>query len=573
MALEGAEKEEYNAIQQDLAKLSTKYSNNVLDATKAYKKLVTDASVVDGLPPTALGLAAQQARQEGHADATPESGPWLLTLDFPCYYPVMTHAKDRALREEMYRAYVTRASTGDSDNSGNIERVLALRKRKAELLGFPSYAALSMASKMATLDEAERLLEELRAASWGAAERDLAEVRAFAAENGAPEGDLLWWDVAYWAERLRESRYDLQDEQLRPYFALPAVLDGLFGLVNRLFGVDVVPADGEAPVWHPDVRFFRVVDAATRAPRAAFYLDPYSRPAEKRGGAWMAEVVGRSELLADPSSSGGGGGPRLPVAHMVCNQSPPVDGAPSLMTFREVETLFHEFGHAAQHMLTQVGEGMVAGIRGIEWDAVELPSQWLEGFCYHKATLLSFARHWQTGEPLPDALYERLVAAKNFRSGTMMLRQIHFASVDLELHARYAPAVDAAGNAVASSASSPPSESVFDRDRAVAARTQVMQPFPEDRFLCSFSHIFAGGYSAGYYSYKWAETMSADAFAAFEEAGLDDPDAVKATGARFRDTVLGLGGSVPPAEVFKRFRGRGPSTEALLKQSGLLVKA
>lgn len=572
VALEGAGKEEYNSIQQELAKLSTKFSNNVLDATKAFKKLVTDKAVVEGLPPTALGLAAQQARQEGHEAATPEDGPWLLTLDFPCYYPVMTHAKDRALREEMYRAYVTRASQGESDNAINIERVLALRRRKAELLGFKSYADLSMASKMATLDDAEKLLEELRAASWDAAKRDLEEVKAFAKENGAgSDGDgdeLLWWDVAYWAERLRESRYDLQDEQLRPYFALPAVLDGLFKLVNRLFGVDVVPADGEAPVWHPDVRFFRVVDAATRAPRAAFYLDPYSRPAEKRGGAWMAEVVGRSTLLSDPSTPGA---PRLPVAHMVCNQSPPVDGAPSLMTFREVETLFHEFGHAAQHMLTQVNEGMVAGIRGIEWDAVELPSQWLEGFCYHKATLLSFARHWKTQEPLPDALYERLVAAKNFRSGTMMLRQIHFASVDLELHARYEPAVDAAGNA--KKGGNGAGESVFDRDRAVAARTQVMAPFPEDRFLCSFSHIFAGGYSAGYYSYKWAETMSADAFAAFEEAGLDDEAAVKETGARFRDTVLGLGGSVAPAEVFKRFRGRGPSTEALLKQSGLLVKA
>jgi oligopeptidase A len=297
----------------------------------------------------------------------------------------------------------------------------------------------------------------------------------------------------------------------------------------------------------------------------------------------MAEVVGRSELLAGTDAPPGGA--RLPVAHMVCNQSPPVDGAPSLMTFREVETLFHEFGHAAQHMLTQVGEGMVAGIRGVEWDAVELPSQWLEGFCYHKATLLSFARHWQTGEPLPDALYERLVAAKNFRSGTVMLRQIHFASVDLELHARYEPAEEVeeegkeggAGGAGASAATGAAAaakrETVFDRDRAVAARTQVMAPFPEDRFLCSFSHIFAGGYSAGYYSYKWAETMSADAFAAFEEAGLDDDKAVRETGARFRDTVLGLGGSVPPAEVFKRFRGRGPSTEALLKQSGLLVKA
>ncbi|KAI8465022.1 MAG: hypothetical protein J3K34DRAFT_438374 [Monoraphidium minutum] len=548
VALEGDAKERFNAIQQDLAQLSTKFSNHVLDATKAFKKLITSKDEVDGLPATALALAAQQAKGEGHEAATAEEGPWLFTLDFPSYYPILTHAKNRALREEMYRAYVTRASSGDGDNTPLIDRVLALRQEKAKLLGFESFAHLSMASKMATLENAEQLLEELRSAALPAARRDLEEVRDFAKQQGE-EAELKWWDVAYWAERLREARYELNDEELRPYFALPNVLDGLFKTAKRLFEVDIVPADGEVPVWHPDARFFKVL-SKDGTPRASFYLDPYSRPAEKRGGAWMAEVVGRSSLMAPDGER-----VRLPVAHMVCNQMVPIGDKPSLMTFREVETLFHEFGHAMQHMMTTVEEGLVAGIRGVEWDAVELPSQFMENWCYHRDTLYSFARHYESGEPLPEAMFERLKAAKNFRSGTMTLRQVHFASVDLELHARFTPGQG---------------ESVFDRDRKMAEMTQVMEPFPEDRFLCSFSHIFAGGYSAGYYSYKWAEVLSADAFAAFEEVGLENDAKVEETGRRFRDTVLALGGSVAPEAVFEMFRGRAPSTEALLRHSGLV---
>jgi len=462
----------------------------------------------------------------------------------------MTHAKNRALREEMYRAYISRASSGDIDNTPIIDKVLALRQEKSQLLGFKNYAELSMASKMATLDRADQLMEELRSSSYASAQQDLAEVKEFAASQGFSE-DLLWWDVAFWAERLREDKYDLKDEQLRPYFALPNVLDGLFALAKRLFGVDVVPADNQASVWQQDVRFFQLLQEGK--PKAYFYLDPYSRPEEKRGGAWMAEVVGRSSLLAPPGSS-----VRLPVAHMVCNQSPPLGDQPSLMTFREVETLFHEFGHALQHMLTDVDEGLVAGIRGVEWDAVELPSQFMENWCYDRPTLYSFAKHYETGEPLPEEFYQRLKAAKTFRAGTMMLRQVHFSCIDLELHGRYTPGQG---------------ESVFDRDAAVAKKTQVMPPFPEDRFLCSFSHIFAGGYSAGYFSYKWAEVLSADAFAAFEEVGLEDNDKVMDTGRRFRDTVLALGGSKAPEEVFELFRGRQPSTEPLLRHNGLLPAA
>ena len=357
VALEGADRERFNEIQQELSQLSTKFSNNLLDATKAFKKLVTDREGVEGLPESALALAAQQAVGEGHEGATPENGPWVFTLDLPSYLPVMTHAKNRDLREEMYKANITRASSGEIDNTPIINRILELRAEKAKLLGYSSYAEMSMVSKMATLESAQELLEKLRAASYGAAERDLEEVRAFAAEQGFTD-EMMHWDVMYWSERLKEKKYQITDEELRPYFALPNVLQGLFGLINRLFEVDVEPADGEVPAWHDDVRFFRLKKNGQT--KAYFYLDPYSRPAEKRGGAWMDEVCSQSRLFA-----ANGEDVRLPVAHMVCNQTPPVGDKPSLMTFREVETLFHEAGHALQHMLTEQSEGFVAGIRGV----------------------------------------------------------------------------------------------------------------------------------------------------------------------------------------------------------------
>jgi oligopeptidase A len=326
------------------------------------------------------------------------------------------------------------------------------------------------------------------------------------------------------------------------------VLEGLFGLAERLFGVKIRAADGEAPVWQSDVRFFRVSDEAGE-PLAAFYLDPYSRPAEKRGGAWMDECVGKSRLFRDAA-----GKARLPVAYLICNQTPPVGTKPSLMSFDEVETLFHEFGHGLQHMLTRVEYGLASGIRNVEWDAVELPSQFMENWCYHRETLLGFARHYATNEPLPDALFEKLRAARTYRAGSAMLRQLFFGVVDLELHHRFDPK----GR-----------ESVFDVERRIAQTTTVLPPLPEDRFLCSFGHIFAGGYAAGYYSYKWAEVLSADAFAAFEEAGLENAAELRRVGRRYRDTVLALGGSRPAMEVFKGFRGREPQTEPLLKLYGL----
>ncbi|KAF3439158.1 hypothetical protein FNV43_RR17433 [Rhamnella rubrinervis] len=551
VSLEDAEREHFNKIQQELERLSHKFDENVLDATKKFEKLITDKKEIEGLPATALGLAAQTAVSKGHKDASAENGPWVITLDAPSFISVMQHARNRTLREEVYCAYVTRASSGDLDNTAIIDQTLKLRLEKAKLLGYNNYAEVSMATKMATVAKAEELLEELRSASWDAAVQDVEDLKIFSKKQGALEADdLTHWDINFWSERLRESKFDINEEELRPYFSLPKVMDGLFTLAKMLFGIEIEPADGLAPVWNNDVKFYCIKDSSG-SPIAYFYFDPYSRPSEKRGGAWMDEVVARSRVLSRNGTSA-----RLPVAHMVCNQTPPVGNKPSLMTFREVETVFHEFGHALQHMLTKQDEGLVAGIRGIEWDAVELPSQFMENWCYHRDTLMGLAKHYETGESLPEDIYLKLLAARTFRAGSLSLRQIRFASVDLQLHTKYVPGG---------------SESIYDVDRRVSERTQVIPPLPEDRFLCSFSHIFAGGYAAGYYSYKWAEVLSADAFSAFEDAGLEDIKAVKETGHKFRETILALGGGKAPLEVFVEFRGREPSPEALLRHNGLLA--
>lgn len=553
IGLVGPARERFNAIQILLAEKGTQFSNHVLDSTQAWHLDLTEPADVEGLPPTLRRLTAHAWRNaqdpvpgqdpvpDGAQDAA-EAGPWRLTLDAPCVVPFLQHAKQRHLREQVYRAYVTRASVAPHDNTPLLREILALRQEMAELLGYPDFAHLSLSQKMAALPQtALDLLEDLLAKSRPAAVRDLADIQALAGETA-----LEPWDVAFFAERLRESRFDLRDETLRPYFPLTVALDGLFALANRLFGIRVVPADGETSVWHRDVQFFRVFDENDE-PIAAFYLDPYSRPAQKRGGAWMDECLGRSRILAQPGSH-----VRLPVAYLICNQTPPSGDTPSLMTFAEVETLFHEFGHGLQHMLTRVEDGHASGIRNIEWDAVELPSQFMENWCFHRPTLLGLTRHYQTGEALPQALFDRLVAARTFRAGSDMLRQVLFALTDLQLHA--------GGNA--------DPIAIY---RQVAVRASVLPPIPEDRFLCAFSHIFAGGYAAGYFSYKWAEVLSADAFAAFEEVGLDHPNRIAQTGRRFRETVLAMGGSVHPAKVFRLFRGRDAQTDALLRHNHLLV--
>lgn len=550
VGLQGQKRERFNEIQQELARLSTTFSNHVLDATRAFALTLDRPEDVEGLPPSLLQLAAQAARQAGATTATPEHGPWRITLDYPSFGPFLEHSRRRDLREQLYRAFITRASSGAEDNTPLIGSILRLRQEQARLLGYSSFAELSLASKMAPdVATVERFLEELRQASCTAARQDLEGLQNCARAAGATEAeDLCHWDLAFWAERLREQRYNFNDEELRPYFPLPRVLDGLFTLVQRLFGVQIRSAPGETAVWHEDVRFFRVYDDQDR-PLAAFYLDPYSRPAEKRGGAWMDECVGRSRILAAPGQT-----VRLPAAYLICNQTPPVDGKPALMSFNEVKTLFHEFGHGLHHMLTTVDYGLAAGIHNVEWDAIELPSQFMENWCYHRETLMGMSAHVETGEPLPEELYRKLCAARTYRAGSLMLRQLYFACLDIALHHHFEPQG---------------SETPFEVQQRVAALTTVLPPLAEDRFLCSFGHIFAGGYAAGYYSYKWAEVLSADAFAAFEEAGLDNAAALTATGRRYRNSILALGGSRPPMEVFREFRGREPSTAALLRHSGL----
>ena len=550
VGLEGEAQDAFNAASQELAELATGFGNRVLDATNGWTLRFTDPTEVEGLPESLREQLAQAARDAGDGQATAAEGPWLLGLDMPRFGPFLKYSRRRDLREIAYKAHVSRASGETDGNWPVIERILTLRRQQAQRLGHGSWADVSLASKMAgSVAEVEALLEDLRTAAHPVALLELEALRACAAREGAAEAtDLKPWDVSFWAEVRRQQAFDLDSEALRPWFPLPRVLDGLFGLCDRLFGIRIHPADGEAPVWHPDVRFFRVDDAGSGEPLAAFYLDPYSRPGSKRGGAWMDECLVRSR--------DGAGAPVLPVAYLVCNQSPPVGETPSLMTFEEVETLFHEFGHGLQHMLTTVERPQAAGINNVEWDAVELPSQFMENWCYDHATLMGMARHWQSGEPLPEPEFAKLRAARTFMGGAATLRQVHFALTDLRLHSQWTPECGRTPEQMR---------------REIAATTTVLEPIEEDAFLCSFGHIFAGGYSAGYYSYKWAEVLSADAFSAFEEVGLENEAAIQATGRRFRETVLSLGGSRHPGEVFETFRGRPPSPEALIRHSGLVA--
>ena len=546
IALAGEQRERFNAIEQELSQITTEYSNHVLDATKAYSLEVTEPAETEGWPSTLRNLAAKSwnaAHADAASKATPEAGPWRITLEIPLYQPFMEHCRNRALREQLYRAFVTRASSGEFDNGPLITRMLMLRQEKARLLGYHNFAEVSLARKMAPSVEAVRqMFAQLRDASWDAAVRDLDDIKSLKASRGDAT-PLEVWDVAFWAERQREERYAYTDAELRPYFPFEKVLDGLFQLLGRLFGITIRQQDGVS-VWHPDVRFYQVSDESG-AHIASFYLDPFSRPENKRGGAWMDDCLGR-RMLGDRT--------QIPVAHLVCNQTPPLADTPSLMSFREVETLFHEMGHGLQHMLTKVDHADAAGINGVEWDAVELPSQFMENWCYHRPTLFSLTGHYQTGEPLPEALFEKVRAAKNYRAGSMMLRQLLFGMTDITLHSDF----DSSG-----------SETPHDVSRRLSQQTSVLPLLPEDRSLCSFQHIFSGGYAAGYYSYKWAEILSADAFSAFEDAGLDNTSEVQRTGRHFRDTVLALGGGRHPMNVFRDFRGREPSVEALLRHSGL----
>jgi len=534
VALEGAARERFAAIESRLSECGTRFSNNVLDATQAWHLTLPDDARLGGLPESALGLARQHAEQAG------EQG-YRFTLDLPCYLPVLTHADDRALRAQMYEAYVTRASevgpnAGEFDNGDLMKEILGLRGEKAALLDFPSYAHYSLERKMArSPQEVLEFLHDLAARTRPVAEDEIAELRDYARRVHGVE-TLEAFDLPYYAEKLRRERFRISQEDLRPYFPVPRVIRGMFDVAERLFGIRIRAEEGH-PLWHPDATYHAVEDAAGGR-IGALYLDPFAR-ASKRGGAWMDVCRTRSAL-----------GERLqtPVAYLTCNFTPPVGGRPALITHDEVITLFHEFGHGLHHMLTEVDVPSVAGIGGVEWDAVELPSQFLENWCYEPEALALFSAHHDSGEPLPAELLKRLRQARNFHSGLQMLRQIEFALFDFRLHLADPQRVDV--------------QALLDEVRAEVA---VVHPPAYNRFAHAFSHIFAGGYAAGYYSYKWAEVLASDAYARFEESSVFDTKA----GADFRREVLARGGTRDAMDSFVAFRGRAPDIAALLRHSGI----
>jgi len=537
IALKPEQQKRYGEISARLSELASKFGNNVMDATLAWQKHITDESELAGLPESALALGADTAKSK-------ELEGWVFTLDFPSYLPIMTYADNRELREEFYTAFVTRASdqgpnAGEFDNSAIMSEELALRHELAELLGFNSYADMSLATKMAeTPEQVFSFLEDLAAKSKPQAEQELAELTAYAKDkHGVTE--LAAWDYAYYGEKLKQEKYAISDEVLRPYFPANKVLSGLFTTVNRLFGISVKEVT-EFDTYHPDVRFFEIYDNSNTL-RGRFYLDLYARD-RKRGGAWMDDCMGR-KVRAN-------GELQTPVAYLVCNFNKAVGDKPALFTHNEVTTLFHEFGHGIHHMLTQVDAAPVAGINGVAWDAVELPSQFLENWCYEEEALSFISGHYETDEPLPKELLDKLLAAKNFQSGMQMLRQLEFSLFDFTIHHTY-------------NAGEPCHiQATLDE---VRSKTAVVKAPAFNRFQHGFSHIFAGGYSAGYYSYKWAEVLSADAFSKFEEEGIFNP----ATGEAFLKNILEKGGSEEPMELFKKFRGREPQVDALLRHSGI----
>ncbi|WP_221075718.1 oligopeptidase A [Agarivorans aestuarii] len=535
IGLEAEQQSRYGEIVKRLSELSSQFSNNVLDATLAWQKQITDVNDLAGLPESALAAAKQAAEAK-------ELDGYLLTLEFPSYLPVMTYADKRELREEMYRAFSTRASEQAStdekfDNTVIIDEELELRSELAKLLGFDSYADKSLATKMAeSPSQVLGFLNDLAERSKPQAELELAELEAFAKEQHQVS-ELAAWDMAYYSEKLKQHTYAISDEQLRPYFPEDKVLGGLFEVVKRLFKVEVSEKQN-VDTWHSDVRFFEISDQSGEL-RGSFYLDLYARE-HKRGGAWMDGCIDRridakGELIK-------------PVAYLTCNFNKPVGDKPALFTHDEVITLFHEFGHGIHHMLTKVDEAAVSGINGVAWDAVELPSQFLENWCWQSDALAFISGHYETGQPLPQALLDKMLAARNFQSAMTMVRQLEFSLFDFRLH--HEPANG---------------RSVLDLLNEVRAQVSVIKPPSFNRFQNSFSHIFAGGYSAGYYSYKWAEVLSADAFSKFEDEGIFNPD----TGLHFLSNILEKGGSQEPMELFKAFRGREPKVDALLRHSGI----
>ena len=535
VALPKEKKERFAQIQAKLSELSSTFSNNVMDATMGWTKHVTDKTLLAGMPESALDAAAQAAHQK-------DLQGYLFTLDIPSYLPVMLYADNRELREEMYRAYATKASeqgpnAGKWDNTEIIKETLALRTELAELLGFSTYAERSLATKMAdSTEQVITFLRDLASRSKPQAEKELEEVRAYAKDtHGVSE--LAAWDLPYFSEKLKQEKYTISDEMLRPYFPENKVLSGLFEVVHRLYGLKIAEQPG-VDTWHKDVRYFTITDDSD-VMRGSFYLDLYAR-AKKRGGAWMDECRVRRELA--------NGELQLPVAYLTCNFNAPVGDKPALFTHDEVVTLFHEFGHGIHHMLTKMKAAGVSGINGVPWDAVELPSQFLENWCWEEDALNFISGHYETGEPLPADLLERMLAARDYQSAMQMVRQLEFSLFDFLLHSEKGSTVDVQGTL-----------------DAVREEVAVVIPPSFNRFQNSFGHIFAGGYAAGYYSYKWAEVLSADAYSKFEEDGIFNRE----TGNAFLENILEMGGSRAPMDLFVAFRGREPQVDALLRHSGI----
>ena len=542
--LPDAQKKRFAEIQEQQAKLSTRFSENVLDATNAYELLVDDEAQLAGLPDDVKQAARANAEKEG------KSG-WRFTLHFPSYFPILQYADDRALRETIYRANATKASdlgtNPEWDNTQNITDILKLRDEEAKILGYKNFAEVSLVPKMATSPEQViGFLEDLAARARTFAENDLAELREFARTELGIE-QLQAWDMTYASEKLREKRYAFSEQEVKLYFPEDKVVGGLFRLIQTMFGVEISP--DHSPVWHTDVKFFRIEKKGHLI--GQFYLDLYARSG-KRGGAWMDDARGRKNLAGDVQT---------PIAYLTCNFTEPavIDGVkkPAYFTHDEVITLFHEFGHGLHHMLTAVDELGVSGISGVEWDAVELPSQFMENFCWEWDVLQHMTAHAETGTPLPRALYDKMIAAKNYHAGLQMLRQVEFSLFDMRLHHDYDPNGK---------------QSVADLLADVRHKVAVIIPPAFNRFQHSFSHIFAGGYAAGYYSYKWAEVLSADAYGAFEEA-QGDPNRLAETGLAFHREILSVGGSRPALESFTAFRGREPSIDALLRHNGMVQAA
>lgn len=539
VALPEDKKQRYREISQQLSSLSSKFSDNILDATNAWFKQITDLALLNGIPESGLDMAQQAAQQR-------QLSGWVFTLDFPSYYSVMAYADNRELRAELYQTYTTRASDLGTnlawDNTQTMRDILRLRQEEAELLGFANYAEVSLAMKMAdTTQEVIDFLADLAKRSKPFAELEFAELKVFAQEQ-LGLNDVQAWDVTYISEKMKEARFDFTDEDLKPYFPVDKVIQGLFSLVERLYNVRIQQSTA-VDIWHPDVTFYQVyeVDGSLRA---EFYLDLYARQ-HKRGGAWMSDYCGRFKRKD---------GLQIPVAFMTCNGTPPVGDKPALFTHDEVVTLFHEFGHGLHHMLTKVDYPDIAGINGVEWDAVELPSQFMENWCWEPEVLNLISGHWQTGEPLPKDLFDKMQAARHFQTAMMMVRQLEFALFDMRLHMD--PQASEPGH-------------VEQIQAEVRQQVAVVQPPAFNRMAHSFSHIFAGGYAAGYYSYKWAEVLSADAYARFEEDGLFSAE----VGQAFLEEILQVGGSRPAMESFVAFRGRKPQIDALLRHSGLVQAA